>query len=243
VAKFAVIYVGPGQEDEGSIFRNSTGSIEYDEFVSSLGWEVPLLEHSGYMGGLEPSMMNNGKAIYFCNSTVEMIFHDITRMPTDTTDSKQIRKKRHIGNDHVHIIWNEHYRDYKWETIGGDFGNAQICITPLPSGMYAIDIFRDDLVRPFGPLQSKSVVTKDCLGSLVRATAINGYRNALCAGAPKGMEAHPFTTRKNTIEVISARHKHKSPSDTYERFMSTILTEALTQKEIEQDTQNFVQVP
>nr|KAJ3423045.1 Ral GTPase-activating protein subunit alpha-2 [Polyrhizophydium stewartii] len=40
VAKVAVIYVAPGQEDEQSIFRNSCGSYEYDEFVASLGWEV-----------------------------------------------------------------------------------------------------------------------------------------------------------------------------------------------------------
>ncbi|KAJ3373261.1 Ral GTPase-activating protein subunit alpha-2 [Kappamyces sp. JEL0680] len=228
VAKFALLYVGPGQEDEGSILRNSSGSIEYDSFVASLGWEVDLATHTGYTGGLEPNMVNGGRAIYYCSSTTEMIFHDVTRMPTDTTDAKQLRKKRHIGNDHVHIVWNEHHRDYRWETIGGDFGNAQICITPLPNGLYAIDTYRDELVRPFGPLQSRSVVSKDFLGSLVRETAMNGYRNALCAGAPKGMEAHPFTTRKATIAIISGRHR--IPNDTYERFVAAVFTEAMDLK-------------
>lgn len=38
--KLAIVYVGPGQEDEQSIFRNERGSAEYEEFVSTLGWEV-----------------------------------------------------------------------------------------------------------------------------------------------------------------------------------------------------------
>lgn len=46
----------------------------------------------------------------------------------------------------MHIIWNEHSRDYRFDTIGGDFGNAQIVITPLPNDLYAIDLYRDKLV-------------------------------------------------------------------------------------------------
>lgn len=44
------------------------------------------------------------------------------------------------------MVWNEHRRDYKPNTIGGDFGNVQIVVTPLPNGLYAIDIFRDQRV-------------------------------------------------------------------------------------------------
>ena len=92
VAKFALIYVAPGQEDEGAIFRNNSGSLEYDEFVDSLGWKVDLQDHPGYAGGLDATMVTNGIAIYYCTSTTEMIFHDVTRMPTDTSDPKQLKK-------------------------------------------------------------------------------------------------------------------------------------------------------
>jgi hypothetical protein len=40
VMKMAIIYVGPGQEDESTLLQNSSGSLQYDEFVTSLGWEV-----------------------------------------------------------------------------------------------------------------------------------------------------------------------------------------------------------
>lgn len=94
VAKFAMIYVAPGQEDEGSIFRNSSGSMEYDEFVAALGWEVALADHPGYTGGLDSTMVIDGNARYYCTSTIEMIFHDLTKMPTDISDPKQLKKAR-----------------------------------------------------------------------------------------------------------------------------------------------------
>ncbi|CAI2195105.1 5398_t:CDS:10, partial [Funneliformis geosporum] len=177
VFKFALLYVGPGQEDEQSILHNTNGSEEYNEFVQSLGWEIDLTTHPGYLGGLERNASNGLTAIYYCTSTIEIIFHDVTKMPTDPNDPKQLRKKRHIGNDHVHIIWNEHYRDYRKGTIGGDFGNAQIVISPLPNGLYNVDIYRDSKIPPFGPLLHGMIISRSVLGPLVRMTAIQAYRN------------------------------------------------------------------
>jgi hypothetical protein len=40
IYKMAVLYVGPGQEDQHSILSNTCGSKQFEEFVSGLGWEV-----------------------------------------------------------------------------------------------------------------------------------------------------------------------------------------------------------
>ncbi|KAJ3417071.1 Ral GTPase-activating protein subunit alpha-2 [Chytridiales sp. JEL 0842] len=155
VIKVALIYVGPGQEDEISLLKNSTGSLEYCDFVSSLGWEIDVASHLGYIGGLEKKQATGVRTTYYCNATVEMIFHDVTSMPTDPEDLKQLKKKRHVGNDQVHIVWNEHYRDYRKNTIGGDFGNAQIVVTPLDNGLFAIDVIKDIKLPTFGPTQRR----------------------------------------------------------------------------------------
>ncbi|OBZ91240.1 Ral GTPase-activating protein subunit alpha-2 [Choanephora cucurbitarum] len=144
--KIGLIYVAHGQEDEQSILQNSRGSERYNAFVNSLGWEIDIATHTGYLGGLERNLTNGSRATYYCSSTIEMIFHDVTKMPTDTSDPKQLKKKRHIGNDHVHIVWNEHDRDYRIDTIGGDFGDAQIIVTPLPNSLYSIQVYRDPKV-------------------------------------------------------------------------------------------------
>ncbi|RKO94861.1 hypothetical protein CAUPRSCDRAFT_196, partial [Caulochytrium protostelioides] len=130
VLKIAVIYVKHGQETEQAILQNSQGSCEYQEFVASMGWEIDLSVHIGFMGGLEKNQTTGAKANYFCTAATEIVFHDATKLPTDLSDPRQVKKKRHIGNDHVHIVWNEHWRPYRPKTIGGDFGNAIIVVTP-----------------------------------------------------------------------------------------------------------------
>ena len=222
VAKFAVLYVSLGQENEFEIYQNRNGSQQYEDFVKSLGWEIDLATHPGYTGGLEPDMCINGKALYYCASTTEIIYHEATRLISDTDDPKHLKKKRHIGNDHVHIIWNEHIQDYKFDTIGGDFGNAQIVITPLPGQLFAIDIYKDETVMPFGPLQRHNVVGAEFLGCLVRHTALNAYCMAhLCSSGPA---QHPFTLRKETIDIISTRHK--IPGDSFEKVLGSVFREA-----------------
>jgi hypothetical protein len=90
--KIGLIYVGYGQEDEQSILQNSQGSERYNAFVNSLGWEIDIASHTGYLGGLERNLTNGSRATYYCSSTLEMIFHDVTKMPTDPSDPKQLKK-------------------------------------------------------------------------------------------------------------------------------------------------------
>lgn len=37
----------------------------------------------------------------------QVFYHVATSMPTVSEDLQQIAKKRHIGNDYVHIVYNE----------------------------------------------------------------------------------------------------------------------------------------
>jgi hypothetical protein len=90
--KIGFIYVGHGQEDEHSILQNSYGSERYKAFVNSLGWDIDIATHHGYLGGLERNLTNGTRATYYCSSTIEMIFHDVTKMPTDNSDPKQLKK-------------------------------------------------------------------------------------------------------------------------------------------------------
>ncbi|CAJ0750138.1 5759_t:CDS:2, partial [Entrophospora sp. SA101] len=101
VIKVALLYVGPGQEDEQSILRNTKGSLNYDDFVSSLGWEIDLATHPGYLGGLERNSTNGTTSIYYCTSTIELIFHDVTKMPTDPNDFKQLKKTSNLSDELV----------------------------------------------------------------------------------------------------------------------------------------------
>jgi hypothetical protein len=100
------------------------------------------------------------------------MFHIAPLIPVDPADPQQIYKKRHIGNDHIHIVWCEADQEYDTATITSQFNQAHILIYPLDLGLFRVEIkWRQELAW-FGPLRWPVVVTKKALPALVRATAI-----------------------------------------------------------------------
>jgi hypothetical protein len=140
--KLGLIYVGHGQENQKSLFENTRGSPLFREFCAGLGWQVDLRTHRGYFGGLEKG--SNEAYPYFSNSNVEVIYHEITSLPKPTDDVQFVKKKRHVGNDHVHIVWSEHSRDYDPLTITSQFNDAHVIVYPLPNGLFRIQCFKKD---------------------------------------------------------------------------------------------------
>ncbi|KAJ2158005.1 hypothetical protein GGF46_004101 [Coemansia sp. RSA 552] len=163
--KIALFYVGPGQWTESEILSNTPldTSMAYRSFVRSLGWMVDLKTFDGFTGKLGADGSDGITCPYFFDDGIEVVFHEATSMPTDKDDTRQLKKKRHIGNDHVHVIFNESNHNYRPETISGDFGNVQIQIRPLEPGEYGIGLYCDDQVKPFGPLSNGMVVSADVL--------------------------------------------------------------------------------
>ncbi|KFV97188.1 Ral GTPase-activating protein subunit alpha-2, partial [Eurypyga helias] len=173
--KIAVFYIAEGQEDKCSILSNARGSQAYEDFVAGLGWEVDLSTHGGFMGGLQRNGSTGQTAPYYATSTVEIIFHVSTRMPSDSDDSLT-KKLRHLGNDEVHIVWSEHTRNYRRGIIPTDFGDVLIVIYPMKNHMFFIEIMKKPEVPFFGPLFDGAIVTAKLLPSLICATCINASR-------------------------------------------------------------------
>ncbi|XP_072545578.1 ral GTPase-activating protein subunit alpha-2 isoform X2 [Salminus brasiliensis] len=220
--KIAVFYIGEGQEDKFSILSNTEGSQVYEDFVSGLGWEVDLATHCGFMGGLQRNGSTGNTAPYYATSTVEVIFHVSTRMPSDSDDSIT-KKLRHLGNDEVHIVWSEHTRDYRRGIIPTDFGDVLIIIYPMKNHMFFIQIMKKPQVPFFGPLFDGAIVTGTLLPSLVRATCINASR---AVKSRLTLYQSFYEERALYLEAIILNHKENmmfedfaaqvfSPSPTY----------------------------
>lgn len=174
ITKVGLVYVKDGQENERSMLRNEEGDASslYHEFVSGMATVVPIARHCGYVGGLDRSGSVGTTLPYWRCAQTELVVHEVTRMPTVHKDPQQILKKRHVGNDIIHLIWSEHCRDYKPQTIVSQFNDAHIMIFPLPNGLYRIRVAQKREVSPFGPLIHNMAVTKDLLALLARQTAI-----------------------------------------------------------------------
>ncbi|XP_071661672.1 ral GTPase-activating protein subunit alpha-2 isoform X3 [Patagioenas fasciata] len=215
--KIAVFYIAEGQEDKCSILSNARGSQAYEDFVAGLGWEVDLSTHSGFMGGLQRNGSTGQTAPYYATSTVEIIFHVSTRMPSDSDDSLT-KKLRHLGNDEVHIVWSEHTRNYRRGIIPTDFGDVLIVIYPMKNHMFFIEIMKKPEVPFFGPLFNGAIVTAMLLPSLICATCINASR-AVKSLIP--LYQSFYEERALYLEAIIQNHKEVM---TFEDFAAQVFS-------------------
>ncbi|XP_060118561.1 ral GTPase-activating protein subunit alpha-1 isoform X8 [Heteronotia binoei] len=217
--KIAVFYVAEGQEDKHSILTNTGGSQAYEDFVAGLGWEVNLTNHCGFMGGLQKNKSTGLTTPYFATSTVEVMFHVSTRMPSDSDDSLT-KKLRHLGNDEVHIVWSEHTRDYRRGIIPTEFGDVLIVIYPMKNYMFSIQIMKKPEVPFFGPLFDGAIVNGKILPIMVRATAINASR-ALKSLIP--LYQNFYEERARYLQTIVQHHLDPS---TFEDFAAQVFCPA-----------------
>jgi len=203
--KVGIIYLKEGQEDQYRVLANSSSDRTplFYEFVRSVGWPIDLETHRAYIGGLDPQLRTGITAPYFATSTVEMVFHDVTSMPT-TSEQGQIHKKRHVGNDNVHVVWSEHLRDYNPRTIVSEFNDVHLVVCPLSNGLFKIHVFQKENVELFGPLMHGMCVTKEVLPSLIRATCM--MANKYVRYTHEGYVT-PYGNRKRVLSQIIERHK------------------------------------
>ena len=119
--KIGIVYVGPGQaDDKNKILSNRFGSTRYIEFLKGMGTFIKLEDVdllTNYVGGLD-TKGNDGKyALSWQDTLTQVIFHVATLMPVKPNDPDCNEKKRHIGNDHVCIVYNDSGEKFNLATI------------------------------------------------------------------------------------------------------------------------------
>ncbi|KAJ1905441.1 Tuberous sclerosis 2-like protein [Coemansia sp. IMI 209127] len=132
--KVSVAYVGPGQTTEHEILLNQQGSPAYWAFLRGLGNITRLSETKGFSAGLDTSGQDgDGRyTITWRDLVGKLVFHVGTLMPAQKGEQDKIlRKKAHMGNDYVHIVFNESGKEYDFNTIYTQFNFVQIIVTPV----------------------------------------------------------------------------------------------------------------
>ncbi|KAJ1591196.1 hypothetical protein NDA11_006983 [Ustilago hordei] len=186
--KIGVLYVGPGQEDEVEILSNRHGSRAYTRFLQGLGHLVTLKgQEDVYTGGLDRNNDEHGKHAYVWTDEIcQIVYHTATLMPNDERDPIRRSKKALIGNDFVHIVFNESGRDYKFGTIAGQFNYVNVCISPTTRGgvnlgsanpddaiFYQVTLQRRPGMPEFSPVGDGQLLSADALASFVRILALH----------------------------------------------------------------------
>jgi len=180
-AKIGVIYVGAGQKKQNSILANNWGSTSamFKSFLESIGCFVDLsCSDDKYTGKLDCNRFSNGKySLRFFTQRFDVMYHVAPMMPTESDDAQQLRKKRHIGNDHVHIVWSEDSNDYDPTTIVSNFNDAHIVIYPLSDDLFRVVTHNKEAKTKVYPLFGDCIVPAHSLGILVQWTAFFADRS------------------------------------------------------------------
>lgn len=139
--KIGLLYVGYKQTTENEILSNTHGSMAYMLFLSRLGDLVPLLgQEDVYTGGLDRQSNEHGKYAYVWRDySKQIVFHTSTLMPNHPEDPNRSHKKALIGNDWVHIVFNDSGLPYEFGTIPSQFNFVNIVISPHSTVREGVD--------------------------------------------------------------------------------------------------------
>ncbi|KAK0567762.1 Tuberous sclerosis 2-like protein [Tilletia horrida] len=185
--KLSVLWVGPGQKTEQAILGNRQGSPAFMRFLSGLGELFTLKDRMDLPTSLDRTHGMHGKYAYMWSDHIMQVFyHTATLMPNLPHDPTFTNKKALIGNDPVHIVFNESGDEYRFDSIPSQFNSINIVISPTYKGgtnmgavspdddiFYRVSLQRQVNLPDFSPIGDGQLISADALPGFVRVLAIN----------------------------------------------------------------------
>jgi hypothetical protein len=209
--KIGLVYVGEDQRNQNILLANSIASHEFFSFINGIGYNVDMMKHLGFSGGLSTQKEGTGPtSIYFADALNEVMYHVSPLITSNLNDKQNIYKKRHIGNDNVHIIYSEDSEEYDNEMIVSQFNHAHIIVYPLASKKRVIvDVRSKKDVALFGLLRGRSIVSMELAPSLARITSISANN------AARKLTSYSKFNKSGDISFTSITEKSKPPETLY----------------------------
>lgn len=129
--KAGILYIGPNQKTEAEILGNTVGSPAYHRFLDGIGELVRLNESFSFTGGLDKENGTDGEFAYmWSDQLTQLIYHTTTLMPNTFNDKVYAMKKRHIGNNHINVFFDESGFPFDFNVIKSQFNFINIVICP-----------------------------------------------------------------------------------------------------------------
>ncbi|KAM0796728.1 hypothetical protein BDR22DRAFT_811401 [Usnea florida] len=194
--KAGVIFIGEGQSSEAEILANSRGTDAYESFLTGLGTKVKLQDANFNTQGLDRVSNIDGTHTYaWRDRVVEVVFHVATMMPTDPKNDPQgVKKKAHIGNDRVKIIYNNSGRTFDFNTFPSEMNFIQtICSSNFPR---------------LSPAASLKVISAEALPAFVRNLALNASLFCQIWSVVLGHGEYYSSWRVRLKEIIRLRKEY-----------------------------------
>jgi hypothetical protein len=159
--KFGVLLCKKGQTVEEEMFCNTSGSEDYERFLTLLGDKIQLKGWTKFAGGLDCKENTTGThSIFTTWNDYEIMFHVATMLPTEGNE-QQVAKKRHLGNDIVLLVFQEEGSEaYLPSTVQSHYIQIVIVVRVLREGTnrpdkpvyYQVAVVNQPDVPQYGPM-------------------------------------------------------------------------------------------
>ncbi|CAJ0944167.1 unnamed protein product [Ranitomeya imitator] len=208
--KIGILYCRSGQSSEEEMYNNETAGPAFKEFLSLLGDEVKLKGFDKYRAQLDNKTDSTGThSLYTRYQDYEIMFHVSTMLPFTASNSQQLLRKRHIGNDIVTIVFQEPGAlPFTPQTIRSHFQHVFIVVrvhNPCANHTnYSVAVTRTADTPPFGPTLPTTLFRRSPeLRDFLLSKAVNGENAAERGGKFLAMATR---TREEYLRDLARDH-------------------------------------
>ncbi|KAG9352001.1 hypothetical protein JZ751_023252 [Albula glossodonta] len=212
--KVGVMYCKAGQSSEEDMYNNEMAGPAFDEFLDLLGERVRLQGFDKYRAQLDNKTDSTGThSLYTRYQDYEIMFHVSTMLPYTATNSQQLLRKRHIGNDIVTIVFQEPGAlPFTPKVIRSHFQHVFIIVQVhhpcTDRTYYRVAVTRSQDIPLFGPLFPKRA----------RFPRSSAFRDFLLA---KAVNAECAAEKSEKFRSMATRTRQEYLKDLAENYVTT----------------------
>ena len=221
--KVAVTLLKDGQTEESAYLANTEGTKSFNDLLDQIGTRVSLEPPCSFtpFGLLDD--VDGKETIAWRDRINEVVFEISTFMPNVANDEYQARKKSHLGNCLVLVVFNQSNEEWKWEYFKSQATLVNIVITPtnrvskeessdeFDHEFFEVRVLTAEEYQNISAAAETKVVSKATLAPFVRMLALNENIFSECArNELTGDHEFPSSWRYRMKEIIKLRQTTQS---------------------------------
>ncbi|KAK5947919.1 Tuberous sclerosis 2-like protein [Knufia fluminis] len=218
--KIAVTLLKDGQTEETEYLANTTGTASFEGFLERIGARMSLEPPCAFVPFGLAYEIDGTETIAWRDRINEIVFEVSTMMPNVEGDEYQARKKSHMGNCLVLIIFNQSNGPWKWDYFKSQATLVNIIITPadrvssqeasddFEHEYFQVEVLTKEEYQNISAAAETKVVSKATLAPFVRMLALNATIFSECAqNESTGDNEFPSSWRYRLQEIVQLRER------------------------------------
>lgn len=216
----AVTLLKSGQSKELDYLSNTVGTPAFETFLESIGTRVSLQPPCPFTSFGLAHGIDGEDTVAWRDRINEIVYEISTLMPNVDDDEFQTRKKSHLGNCLVLIVFNQSNQPWKWDQFASQATLVNIVISPanrvavqqqsddFEHEFFTVEVLTKEEYQNVSAAAEMKVVSGATLAHFVRMLALNANIFSGCArNELTGDDEFPSSWRYRLKEIVQLRQR------------------------------------